>query len=46
MTDVLCFVMGILDVIVGITLLVTFHNALFMIIGIVMLAKGGISFLG
>ena len=46
MADVLCFIMGLVDVTVGITLLVSFSNIFFMILGIIMLVKGGISFLG
>ena len=46
MPDPLCFIMGGLDVLVGLILLSTFSNMFFMILGIVMLIKGGISFLG
>jgi hypothetical protein len=46
MPDPLCIAMGGLDVLVGLILLSTFSHVFFMILGILMLIKGGVSFLG
>ena len=46
MPDPLCSIMGGLDVLVGLILLFSFSNVFFIILGIAMLIKGGISFLG
>jgi hypothetical protein len=46
MPDALCFVMGGLDVLVGLVLLFNFSNILIIMLGIAMLIKGGISFFG
>jgi hypothetical protein len=46
MSDVLCYLMGGLDVLVGIILLFSFSNFFFISLGIAMIIKGGMSFLG
>jgi hypothetical protein len=46
MPDPLCTVMGGFDILVGLILLFSFSNIFFIILGIAMLIKGVISFLG
>jgi len=46
MPDFLCYLMGGLDVLAGLILLFSFSNVFFTLLGIAMLIKGGISFLG
>jgi len=46
MPDFACSVMGGLDILVGAILLFSFSNIFIIILGIAMLVKGGISFLG
>ena len=46
MPDFLCYLMGGLDILVGLILLLSFSNVFFIILGIAMLIKGGMSFLG
>jgi hypothetical protein len=46
MPDILCYLMGGLDILVGLILIFNFSNIFFTILGIAMLIKGGMSFLG
>ena len=46
MVDVLCFIMGGMDLACGGIILYTFSGVFFMILGISMIIKGGVSFLG
>ena len=46
MPDPLCSIMGGLDLLVGLILLFSFSHIFFTILGIAMLIKGGMSFLG
>jgi len=46
MTDLLCIIMGIIDIIAGILILLGFgNNILGIILGIAMIAKGMVSFI-
>ncbi len=46
MADILCTIMGIADIIAGILILLTFKTyTLGIIFGLIMIAKGGISFI-
>lgn len=46
MTDILCSIMGVLDIIAGVTIMFCFDFAtLAMIFGFIMIGKGGFSFI-
>ena len=46
MADALCITMGIVDIIAGIFIILGFgHNLLGILFGIIMIGKGGISFI-
>jgi hypothetical protein len=46
MPDVMCTIMGGIDILAGLIIFFSFSNVLFTILGIVLATKGVISFLG
>jgi len=47
MTDILCIIMGIMDIIAGILILLGFgSHILGILFGVIMIGKGGFSFIG
>lgn len=47
MADILCIIMGILDIIAGILIILGFGNYVIgIILGVIMIGKGGFSFVG